>query len=216
MKALLNRHLVPAFGVVAAAALIALIAIAVLTWRVGALEDDLATAQTEIERVQAGTAVFAAQITDFQGDIAALAPSIDAGMSEAIDGLDRFASSTITFDVQIDEEVAIDTQIELRREIIVPIETSIPIDETFETTITIDGPFGVGIPVDVSVPIAIEVPIALEVAIPVDETIPINTTVPVVLSVPITLEVANTELARLASSLRSGLVSFRDVLVALG
>jgi MFS family permease len=216
MNAILGRHLVPAFGVLAAIAVFALLAVLVLLSRLGTAEDELATAQSDLERVQAGTAVFAAQITTFQEDIAALAPSIDAGLTEAIDGLDTFASSTITFDVAIDESVTIDTEIVLDRDITVPIETSIPIRETVDTTITIAGPFGVDIPIDVTVPVDIEVPIDLDVAIPVNETIPVNTTVPVVLTIPITLDVADTELATLAASLRAGLVSFRDVLVALG
>lgn len=216
MNAFLYRHLVPVIAVLAGIALIALIAAVILAGRLGSVSDELTTTQADLERVQAGTAIFAAQITTFQEEISALAPGIDVGLSEAIDGLDTFATSTITFDVEIDESVPINTEIVLEREIVVPIRTSIPIEETVDTTITIQGPFGVDIPIDVTVPVDIDVPIDLDVAIPVNETIPINTTVPVTLSVPITVEVANTELASLATSLRTGLVSFRDVLVGLG
>ena len=65
-------------------------------------------------------------------------------------------------------------------------------------------------------PLALDLPIDLDVAIPVNETIPINTSIPVNLSVPIEVQVQGTELATLASSLREGLISLREVLAGLG
>ena len=120
------------------------------------------------------------------------------------------------FDVEIDESVAIDTVIDLQRTIEVPINTTLPIDETFDTRITVDGPFGIDIPLNITVPIQVDVPIDLVVAIPVDETIPISTEVPVQVSVPIAVDVAGTELAQLAASLETGLLSFKDVIAGLG
>ena len=92
----------------------------------------------------------------------------------------------------------------------------LPIDETIDTTIRVKGPFGIDIPLDITVPIALDLPIDLAVAIPINETIPINTSIPVNLSVPIEVQVQGTELATLASSLRQGLLSLRDVLTGLG
>ena len=106
---------------------------------------DLAALQKDFNQVQGGVAIFTAQVTAFQEQLAALAPSVAAAIDDAVAGLDAFATSTLEFQVPIDEEIPINTVIEFDRMITVPIQTSIPIDETVETTITVDGPFGVDI-----------------------------------------------------------------------
>ena len=216
MNSFLARHQGVLLAGTALVAIVALIVALIASVRLNEVEDELAIASNNLDRVQAGTAVFAAQLTMFQENISTAAPDIDQGLNAAIDGLDSFMTSTLTFDVTIDEQVTVDTEIVLDREVLVPIQTSIPINETVETTITVAGPFGVDIPINVTVPINLEVPVDLEVTIPINETIPISTEIPIQITVPISLEVAETELATLAHSLRAGLISFRDVLTALG
>jgi MFS family permease len=215
VKDFLNRNIaaiVAGIGVIVVGLVVATI---LLLGRLGTVEDELDSTRADLERVEAGAALFAGQVQNFQEQISALAPAVDAGLGQAVDGLVRFRTSTIEFDVEIDESVAIDTVIDLNRTIEVPINTTIPIDETIETRITVDGPFGIDIPLNITVPIAVDVPIDLTVSIPVDESIPISTEVPVRVAVPIAIDVAETELAELAASLEAGLLSFQDVIAGL-
>ena len=198
-------------------------AVVLLATKVNAMSNDLDAAldrqnqlETDLARVEGGAALYAAQITDFQQQLTDLGPVIDSALGEAVVGIDEFKTSTITFDVNIDETVPIDAQVVLNRTIEVPINTTIPINEQFDTTITINGPFGVDIPLDITVPIALDLPIDLVVSIPVDETIPINTSVPVKLDLPISIDIAETELAALAEALAEGLDSFRQMASQLG
>jgi MFS family permease len=178
--------------------------------------DDLAATRADLERVEAGSALFASQVTGFQEQLADLSPSIASGLDEAITGLETFATSTLEFTVDIDETVPIDTEVVIDRTISVPINTTLPIEESFATTIEIDGPFGTAIPLDVTVPVDIDVPIDLTVDIPIDETIPFDTDIPVSVDVPIRVDVAETELATLTESIATGLASFQEVLDGLG
>ena len=177
---------------------------------------DLAALEKDFEQVQGGTALFAAQVTAFQEQLASLAPGVAAGLGDAITGLDTFATSTLEFQVPIKEDIPIDTVIVLNRTITVPIQTTIPIDETVETTITVSGPFGVDIPLNVTVPVQLDLPVDLDVSFVIDERFPISTSLPVNLNLPIVIEIADTELATLVASLRVGLAAMKDILGGLG
>ena len=216
----MNRNLIIGAGVV----IFALAAATLFLFsRVNSLTDDLAAAQDRQDqleetmlRVEGGAALYAAQINDFQEQLGSLGPAIDSALGEAVAGIDEFSSSTITFDVSINENVPIRTEVVLNRTIDVPINTTIPIDEEFDTTITVQGPFGIDIPLSITVPIKLDLPINLDVAIPVNETIPVNADVPVDLDVPIEIDIAETELAALAEALAEGLESFRQMASQLG
>jgi MFS family permease len=201
------------FGV---ALLAAFVLIGVLFVQLQSTRDDLDETRGELERVEAGAAIFSSQVTGIVEQLTELSPSISAGLDEAVAGLESFGTSTLEFDVAIDEEVVIDTEVVLDRTISVPIQTTLPIDEEFDTRIVIAGPFGVDVPLNVTVPVNIDVPIDLVVDIPVNETIPVDAAVPVKLDVPISVDVAETELAALTDSLAAGLQSFRDVLAGFG
>lgn len=175
---------------------------------------ELATIREDLERVEAGAALYASQIEGFQEQLTELAPEIEAGVDEAITGLREFGESTIAFDVNIDEVIPIDTEVVIQRTVEVPIVTEIPIEQDIDTTITIDTPFG-GIPVDVNVPVDVVVPIDLTVDIPIDETVPVRDEFPVQLDIPIAIDVADTELKNLTDSLAAGLESLQDVLTGL-
>jgi hypothetical protein len=216
MKDFLSRNIAAVLAaMVVVVAMLAVLTI-VLMGRLSTVESELATTRQDLERVEAGAALFAGQVQGFQDQLAELAPAVESGLDEAVGGLAAFRTSTIEFDVEIDETVGIDTVIDLKRTIEVPINTSIPIDQEFDTRITIDGPFGIDIPLNITVPIRVDVPIDLTVAIPVDESIPIRTDIPVQVAVPISIDVAGTELAQLAESLEAGLISFKDVIAGLG
>ena len=216
MKDFLSRNIAAVVAAMAVALVVLLVFVVVLMGRLTTVESDLATTRSDLERVESGAALFAGQVEGFQNQLAELAPAVDSGLDEAVGGLASFRTSTIEFDVEIDESVAIDTVIDLKRTIEVPINTTLPIDQEFDTRITVDGPFGIDIPLNITVPIQVDVPIDLVVAIPVDESIPISTNVPVQVAVPIAIDVAGTELAQLAQSLEAGLISFKDVIAGLG
>ncbi|MGI9644387.1 MAG: MFS transporter [Ilumatobacteraceae bacterium] len=211
-----HRHtgeLLVAFGVVL---LVAFGLIALLFARLQSAEDELDDTRADMERVEAGAALFASQVTGFQEQLGELSPTISEGLDEAIAGLEEFSTSTLQFNVEIDESVEISTEVVIDRTVVVPIETSIPINESFDTTIVVAGPFGVDIPLDVTVPVDIEVPVDLDVSIPINETVPISESIPVQLSVPIDVEIAGTQLATLADSLATGLESFAEIIEGLG
>ena len=186
-----------------------------LVW-INRLSSDLEETRDDLARVEAGSALFAAQVQGFQEQLLELQPTVADGLDSAIDGLETFAGSTIDLTVTVDEIVTVDTDVAFDRVVEVPIKTSIPINETIDTTITIAGPLGIDIPIDVTVPIDLEVPVDLEVDIPINETIPISTDIPIQVEVPISLEVADSELAALADSLAAGLESLKDILSGLG
>jgi hypothetical protein len=218
-----NRNLTPII-IGAAVLLVALIGTTFfLASKVGSLSADLDSArqrqdqlEADIVRVEGGAAIYAAQVTAFQDQLGGLGPTIDSALGEAVVGIDEFRTSTIRFDVSINEVVPINAEVVLNRTIQVPISTTIPIDEEFDTTIVINGPFGIDIPLDITVPIKLDLPIDLDVAIPVNETIPVNTEVPVAFDVPIEIDIADTELAVLAEALAQGLESFREMAAQLG
>jgi len=199
----------------------ALVAIALLFGRVADAKDDAAGAQTELataradlERVEAGAALYASQIEGFQEKLVELRPQISAGVEEAITGLRTFGDSTIEFPVNIDQTIPVETEVVINRTVQVPIKTTIPINQSFDTTIQVDTPFG-KIPLDVTVPVDVEVPVDLTVDIPINETVPIKDEIPVKLDVPVKIDVSQTELKELTDSIAAGLESLQDMLTGL-
>lgn len=193
-----------------------LITVGVLFSRVSAAQEETANLQEQLADVESGAAFALAQLGVLNSAVADFGPGAADSLSEAVDGLDTFASSVIELTVSVDRTVPINTEFVLDRELIVPISTSIPINQTVDTTITIAGPLGTEIPLDVSVPVDLVVPIDLEVPIRVQETIPIDVEVPITLDIPVEIDVAETELATFANSLRVGLQEFADALSQLG
>ena len=216
MQSWMQRHLTAVLGAFAALIALAFVLIVLLFTQLSSTQDDLDATRADLERVEAGAALFASQVQGFQQQLVELEPTVSAGIDDAIAGLETFSSSTLEFDVAIDQNLPINTEIVIDRTFTVPIKTSIPINESFETTIEVQGPFGLTVPVDVTVPVDIDVPVDIEFELPVNETIPVEANVPVNLDVPINVDIAGTELAALADSLAAGLESFRDVLSGLG
>ena len=182
---------------------------------IAAVEEANAVLRQDLDNVRGGVAIFTDQALALQQQLAALAPTIGASLDEAIDGLSSFKTATLAFDVPINQQVPIHADFVLDRVIEVPIKTELPINESFDTTITIQGPFGIDIPLDVTVPVNLTVPVDIVVPIAVRETIPIDTSISVDLTVPIAFPVEGTELATLATSLETGLMALHDVLLSL-
>lgn len=205
-----------AYIAVSAALVLSLIFGTTLFARVRQAEARVDELSEQLIEVESGAAFALAQLGIFESALGDLGPGTSASLDEAITGLESFATSTITMDITFDESVPIQTEFLLQRDLIVPIKTDFPINQTIETTITIDGPLGSVIPLDISVPVDIVIPVDLEVPITVDETIPIDVEVPISLKVPVEIDVAGTELAAFAESLREGLVALRSALTQLG
>ena len=165
MQSWMQRHLTAVLGAFGALLALALVLIVLLFTQLSSTRDDLDTTRADLERVEAGAALFASQVQGFQEQLVELEPTVSAGIDEAIAGLESFSSSTLEFDVAIDENLPINTEIVIDRTFNVPIKTSIPINESFETTIEVQGPFGLTVPVDVTVPVDIDVPVDLRVRV---------------------------------------------------
>jgi len=210
--------LIGALGLLVAGAFVA---VGLLAARATDARDDAATARAELElaradleRVEAGAALYASQIEGFREQLVELEPQISAGVEEAITGLRSFGESTIEFEVSIDEVIPVETEVVIDRVVQVPIRTTIPIDQSFDTTIRIDTPLG-RVPLDVTVPVDVDVPVDLVVDVPIKETVPISDEFPVQLDVPIAIDVSETELASLTDALATGLESLQEVLTGL-
>ena len=113
----------------------------VLLARVDSMESRIDQAEDDFARVEIGAGLFASEVTGLQNQLSALAPEVGRGLNDAVAGLDAFRSSTLEFDVAIDENLPIETEILLDRTLTVPIMATFPIDQVVETTITIAGPF---------------------------------------------------------------------------
>ena len=200
----LDQHSTALIGGLGVALLTAFALIAALFVRLEQTRDDL-------ERVEGGALLSTVQLQAFRDELVTLGPSVSAGLDEAIVGLDSFGSSTLEFEVHIDEVLPVAAELKIDREVVIPIDTTIPIAQTIETTIEVRGPLGIAVPVDVAVPIELEVPVVLDLTFTVNETLPVSAEVPVRLDVPIEIAIADTDLAALGESLAAGLASFREV-----
>lgn len=222
MKSFVERNLATVIavlgGLIVASLVLNLVLISLVdrSSDIDALADELAEARTEVEELRGSLELFSLQAGALQSALGDLGPTASAALDEAVAGLEIFRTSTIEFEIPINETLAISTEFSLDRTIQVPIRTTLPINETIDTDITIDGPFGIDIPLSITVPIVLDLPIDLTVDIPINETVPINTSIPVDLVVPISIPVAGTDLAALAESLQQGLESLRVVLADLG
>lgn len=212
MKDIVARHAVTITLGLAGLVVVSLVLNAFLLVRVSSLDEEMLQTRDDLARVEIGAGLFASEVTGLQNQLGELAPQVGRGLEEAVAGLESFRSSTISFEVPINENIPLEAEIVLERTLTVPIQTVFRVDETVDTTITIQGPFGTEIPLDVTVPVQLEIPVDLEVPVAVNETIPVAAEVPVRLSVPISVEVEGTELAALADSLGRGLAAFGDLI----
>lgn len=203
----LERHVLWLVGGLGVALIAAFVSIGVLFMR---LDDTKA----DLERVEGGALLSTVQLQAFREQLVAMGPTVSGGLDEAIAGLETFGSSSLEFDVRIDQDVAVDTVIDLDREFTVPIDTTIPINETIETTIDVRTPLGT-VPVDVAVPIELDVPVSLDLSFVIEESVPLVTTIPVSLELPVEIDIADTGLAELGDSLAAGLIGFQEAFAGL-
>jgi hypothetical protein len=212
MKDLVTRNIAAVSLCLRVLPVVSLVINVVLLSRVDSMDSRIEENAENMARVEIGAGLFASEVTGLQDLLSHLAPQVGQGLDEAIAGLDSFRSSTIEFDVPINEDIPIETEIVLNRTLDVPIQTTFAIDQVVDTTITIAGPFDTQIPLDVTVPVQLDVPVDLVIPFAINEVIPISAEVPVRLTVPIAVKVAGTELASLADALSEGLGAFGDLM----
>jgi hypothetical protein len=142
-----------------------------------------------------------------------LIPRLKTTISQAAAEVETFQESTVTLNVQVDEDLPVAVNIPFNETIEVPIKVTVPIREEINTTIVMD-PFqaGLEIPVDVTVPVNIDIPIDVVIPVSLDRPIPISTTVPIHVKVPVAVEVGQTDLAGYAEQLHTALTSFNTLL----
>jgi len=139
-----------------------------------------------------------------------LKPAVAETFDNADKELAAFQESTLTFNVEIDQELPVNAEIPFNETIEIPVKLIIPFKQQIQTTVNVD-PFNTGfeIPIDLNIPIDMEFPIDQVVPITIERTIPISTTVPLQLAVPININVADTDLAPFIDELRQGLDEFK-------
>ncbi len=148
---------------------------------------------------------------EFANMAAQFRPVVAETLNNADKELAAFQESTLTFNVEIDQELPVNAEIPFNETIEIPVQMVIPFKEQIQTTVNVD-PFGTGfmVPMDIDIPVDMEFPIDEVVSVSVDRTIPISTTVPLQLAVPININIADTDLAPFIDELRKGLDEFES------
>jgi len=96
---------------------------------------------------------------------------------------------TLSYTLEVKQEIPIVTSIPFDEDVIVPIRTTIPVS----TTIVV--PVNLGIPTyDLEIPIRTTIPVDLEVVVPISKTVHVATTVALDVDVPIEIPIADTPL----------------------
>lgn len=214
----MGGQLTTILAVMAVALLGLMVAVIMLVLSLRSTQNDLAQTRLDLERVEqgaAGSAIVTSQVLEIARQLGEIEPQISDGFNQAITELENFGTSSLEFQVAIDETVSFATDIVIQRDFSFPINETIAIDQTVDTTIQIDTGLGFRVPVDVTVPVQVDVPIDLEVDVPINETVPVEAEVPVKLDVPIRVDVADTELSTLAEQLAEGLRQVQALLAEL-
>ncbi len=209
MKQFLERHAALVVATLAALVVLSLAFNGYLLWRSLRTDD-------RVEEVAGGAALVVSQAAGLFEALDEIGPLADQALGDVTSELEAFRTSTLEFEVAVDQEIPVRTSFPFSRTIDLPIRTTLPVSEEFETRIEVAGPFGVDIPLTVTVPIDIEVPVNIDLEIPIDETIEIDTTFPLRLDVPVSVAIEGSGLDRLAEQLQQGLEQVSGVLAGLG
>ena len=147
----------------------------------------------------------------FVNVVTGLKPVVAETFDNADKELAAFQESTLTFNVEIDQELPVNAEIPFNETIEIPVKMTIPFNERIQTTVNVD-PFNSGfeIRIDLDIPIDMEFPIDQVIPITIERTIPISTTVPLQLAVPININIADTDLAPFIDELRKGLTGLES------
>ena len=95
---------------------------------------------------------------------------------------------TLTYTVEIHEDILVSTSVPFNKQITVPINTTIPVD----TTVVVPIDAGILGTFDVDVPIRSVIPIDMDINAPISETVDVFLTVPVDLEVPVEIPLSET------------------------
>ena len=96
---------------------------------------------------------------------------------------------TISYTVEVDQEIPVAASVPFYEEVVVPVNTVLPV----ETTVMV--PINLGlISYSLEIPISTIIPVDLEIAVPISTTIDVVTTVPLNVDVPIVIPISDTPL----------------------
>ncbi|MCB0210297.1 MAG: hypothetical protein KDJ52_13250 [Anaerolineae bacterium] len=136
-------------------------------------------------------------------------PALKGTLADTITDLEEIKSSTIAFNIKIDNEFPLELEFPINERLEVPIKTVVPIQKKINTTVVMPI-FGVDVPVDITVPVDVEVPIDLTVPVVISRTIPISTEVPIDMDFPVAIVVSETELAPYIDHISAALIQFEE------
>lgn len=108
--------------------------------------------------------------------------------------------ATISYTVEVDQEIPVAASVPFYETVSVPINTVLPV----ETTVMVPINLGV-ISYSLEVPISTIIPVDLEVTVPISQTVDVITTVPLDLDVPIEIPLADTPLVDYVEELDAAL-----------
>jgi len=103
----------------------------------------------------------------------------------------EISDDTLSYTVEVDQEIPVSTEIPFSESISVPINTVVPINT--EVVVPVDLGFTT---YKLTVPIETVFPVDMEVTVPVSQVVDITTVVPLQVEVPIEIAVSETPLAR--------------------
>lgn len=132
-------------------------------------------------------------------------------VKDARDVVNAIGDDTVSFTVEVEQEIPVTTSVPFNQEVDVPINTTIPID----TTVIVPINAGILGTIDIEVPIRTIVPLNLEIAVPINETVNVNTTVPLELDVPVEISISDTPLSGYLEELDEALARLEDKLMEL-
>lgn len=114
-----------------------------------------------------------------------------SSMRDARRALDQIGEETVSYTVELDEEVPVEASFPFSHQVDVPINTTLPID----TSVVVPIDAGILGTIDVDVPIRTVIPVDIDVEVSINKTVDIATTVPVQFEVPVAVPISDTELA---------------------
>lgn len=121
--------------------------------------------------------------------------------------VEEISDDTVSYTVELDQEIPISTEIPFSESISVPINTVVPIDTT--VVVPVDLRFTT---YNLTVPIETVFPVDMEVTVPVSQVIDVTTVVPLNVDVPIEIAISETPLADYLADVNATLKRTEDQL----
>ena len=129
-----------------------------------------------------------------------------SAVADVLTVLDNIQSTSLNYEVVVDQTLQIDTDLPIDETIPVVIDQNLPINTTVQVTVNA-GAFG---QIPLNVPIVADVPVNIEQDLHIDQPFAISMAVPVNFTIPINIELADTPLNSTIDEVRTGLEQVQD------